>query len=36
MLQMQGEALFQTHGNLELFAMMKRVLGLLPQQMLES
>lgn len=29
----QGEALFQTHENLEHLAMMERVLGLLPQHM---
>lgn len=29
----QGEALFQTHENLEHLAMMERVLGPLPQHM---
>lgn len=31
----QGEALFQTHENLEHLAMMERVLGPLPQHMLK-
>ena len=31
-----GEALFQTHENLEHLAMMERVLGPLPQQMLKK
>lgn len=31
----QGEALFQTHENLEHLAMMERVLGPLPQNMLK-
>lgn len=30
----QGEALFQTHENLEHLAMMERVLGPLPQHMI--
>lgn len=34
-LQLQGEALFQTHENLEHLAMMERVLGPLPQHMLK-
>lgn len=32
---LQGEALFQTHENLEHLAMMERVLGPLPQHMLK-
>jgi hypothetical protein len=32
---LQGEALFQTHENLEHLAMMERVLGPFPQQMLK-
>lgn len=32
-LLLQGEALFQTHENLEHLAMMERVLGPLPQHM---
>lgn len=32
---LQGEALFQTHENLEHLAMMERVLGPLPSQMLK-
>ena len=32
----QGEALFQTHENLEHLAMMERVLGPLPQHMLKK
>ena len=32
---LQGEALFQTHENLEHLAMMERVLGSLPQHMLK-
>lgn len=32
----QGEALFQTHENLEHLAMMERVLGPLPQHMIMS
>jgi len=35
MLLLQGEALFQTHENLEHLAMMERVLGPLPQQILK-
>jgi hypothetical protein len=35
MLLLQGEALFQTHENLEHLAMMERVLGPFPQQMLK-
>ena len=31
----QGEALFQTHENLEHLAMMERVLGPIPQHMLK-
>lgn len=31
---MQGEALFQTHENLEHLAMMERVLGPLPEHMI--
>ena len=34
-LVLQGEALFQTHENLEHLAMMERVLGPIPQQMLK-
>lgn len=33
---LQGEALFQTHENLEHLAMMERVLGTLPSQMLNK
>lgn len=33
---LQGEALFQTHENLEHLAMMERVLGPLPQHMLRK
>lgn len=33
---LQGEALFQTHENLEHLAMMERVLGPLPSQMLNK
>lgn len=36
MLYVQGEALFQTHENLEHLAMMERVLGPLPQHMLKK
>ena len=32
----QGKALFQTHGNLEHLAMMERVLGPLPHQMIQK
>lgn len=32
---LQGEALFQTHENLEHLAMMERVLGPMPQHMLK-
>ena len=32
----QGEALFQTHENLEHLAMMERVLGPLPHHMLKK
>jgi hypothetical protein len=35
LLLLQGEALFQTHENLEHLAMMERVLGPFPQQMLK-
>lgn len=35
-LVLQGEALFQTHENLEHLAMMERVLGPLPSQMLNK
>lgn len=31
----QGEALFQTHENMEHLAMMEKVLGLIPQHMLK-
>lgn len=33
---LQGEALFQTHENLEHLAMMERVLGPFPQHMLKK
>lgn len=33
---MQGEALFQTHENLEHLAMMERVLGPLPEHMIRK
>jgi hypothetical protein len=32
---MQGDALFQTHENLEHLAMMERVLGPIPQSMIK-
>lgn len=32
----QGEALFQTHENLEHLAMMERVLGPLPEHMIRT
>lgn len=32
----QGEALFQTHENLEHLAMMERVLGPLPEHMIQK